>query len=125
LTVKQQLLETIDVKARLQTLVTALGKEAEVLELGSKIQSDIQSEMSKTQREYYLREQLKAIQKELGEGDERTQEVDSLREKIDKAGLTEEARKEALRELDRRAERHRAGVRRGQSPSKPGGADAR
>jgi len=103
LTVKQQLLETIDVKARLQTLVTALGKEAEVLELGSKIQSDIQSEMSKTQREYYLREQLKAIQKELGEGDERTQEVDSLREKIDKAGLTEEARKEALRELDRLA----------------------
>src|SRR2546422_2811061 len=103
LTVKQQLLETIDVKARLQTLVTALGKEAEVLELGSKIQSEIQSEMSKTQREYYLREQLKAIQKELGEGDERTQEIDGLREKIDKAGMTEEAHKEALRELERLA----------------------
>src|SRR5437867_375574 len=103
LTVKQQLLETVDVKARLQALVTALGKEAEVLELGSKIQSEIQSEMSKTQREYYLREQLKAIQKELGEGDERTQEIDGLREKIEQAGMTEEARKEALRELDRLA----------------------
>src|SRR5262245_17760737 len=103
LPVKQQLLETVDVKARLQALVTALGKEAEVLELGSKIQSEIQSEMSKTQREYYLREQLKAIQKELGEGDERTQEIDGLREKIDQAGMTEEARKEALRELERLA----------------------
>src|SRR2546422_1360788 len=103
LPVKQQLLETIDVKARLQTLVTALGKEAEVLELGSKIQSEIQSEMSKTQREYYLREQLKAIQKELGEGDERTQEIDALREKIEAAGMPEESRQEALRELDRLA----------------------
>src|SRR5437660_1742336 len=103
LPVKQQLLETVDVKARLQALVTALGKEAEVLELGSKIQSEIQSEMSKTQREYYLREQLKAIQKELGEGDERTQEIDGLREKIEQAGMTEEARKEALRELERLA----------------------
>src|SRR5213594_579208 len=103
LPVKQQLLETVDVKARLQALVTALGKEAEVLELGSKIQSEIQSEMSKTQHEYYLREQLKAIQKELGEGDERTQEIDGLREKIEQAGMTEEARKEALRELDRLA----------------------
>src|SRR5439155_844155 len=101
--VKRQVLETVDVKARLQALVTALGKEAEVLELGSKIQSEIQSEMSKTQREYYLREQLKAIQKELGEGDERTQEIDGLREKIEQAGMTEEARKEALRELDRLA----------------------
>src|SRR5436309_3483623 len=103
LPVKQQLLETVDVKVRLQALVTALGKEAEVLELGSKIQSEIQSEMSKTQREYYLREQLKAIQKELGEGDERTQEIDGLREKIEQAGMTEEARKEALRELERLA----------------------
>src|SRR2546428_12478822 len=103
LPVKQQLLETVDVKARLQALVTALGKEAEVLELGSKIQSEIQSEMSKTQREYYLREQLKAIQKELGEGDERTQEIDALREKIEAAGMPEESRQEALRELDRLA----------------------
>jgi ATP-dependent Lon protease len=101
LEVKQELLETIDVRERLQKLVVALGKEAEVLELGSKIQSEVQSEMSKTQREYYLREQLKAIQKELGEGDERTQELDELRDKIEAAGMSEEAKKEALRELDR------------------------
>jgi len=98
---KQELLETIDVAQRLQKLVGALSKEAEVLELGSKIQSEVQSEVSKTQREYLLREQLKAIQKELGEGDERTQEIDALREKIDAAGMSDEAKKEALRELDR------------------------
>src|SRR5207245_10973282 len=73
-TLKQELLETVDVKQRLERLVGALGKEAEGLELGSKIQSDVQSEMSKTQREYYVREQLKAMQKELGETDDRTQE---------------------------------------------------
>jgi ATP-dependent Lon protease len=101
LALKQELLETTDVKQRLQKLVTALTKEAEVLELGSKIQSEIQSEMSRTQREYYLREQLKAIQKELGEGDERTREVEELRQKIEAAGMPEEARKEAYRELDR------------------------
>jgi ATP-dependent Lon protease len=100
---KQELLETLPVKARLSKLIAALGKEAEVLELGSKIQSEVQSEMSKTQREYYLREQLKAIQKELGESDERTQEIDALREKVEAAGMTEEAKKEALRELDRLA----------------------
>ena len=100
---KQELLETLDVRLRLQKLAGMLAKEAEVLELGSKIQSEVQSEMSKTQREYYLREQLKAIQKELGEGDDRTQEIESLRQKIDAAGLSEEARAEALRELDRLA----------------------
>jgi ATP-dependent Lon protease len=100
---KQQLLETIDVRARLQLLAGVLAKEADVLELGSKIQSEVQSEVSKTQREYYLREQLKAIQKELGDGDDRTQEIESLRQKIEAAGMTEEARKEALRELDRLA----------------------
>jgi len=98
---KQELLETLDARARLGKLVAALGKEAEVLELGSKIQSEVTSEMSKTQREYYLREQLKAIQKELGEADDRSQEVDRLREKIEAAGMPEEARAEALRELDR------------------------
>lgn len=103
LALRQELLETVDVKARLQRLATALGKEVEVLQLGSKIQSDIQSEVSKSQREFYLREQLKAIQKELGEGDERTQEIDRLREKIEALGMPEEARKEALRELDRLA----------------------
>src|SRR5712691_88553 len=103
LPLKQELLQTVAVKPRLQALIEALGKEAKVLELGSKIQSEVQSEMSKTQREYYLREQLKAIQKELGEADERTQETDALREKIDAAGMTEEAQKEARRELDRLA----------------------
>jgi ATP-dependent Lon protease len=103
LPMRQELLSTVNVNERLSRLVAALGKEAEVLELGSKIQSEIQSEMSKTQREYYLREQLKAIQKELGESDERTQEVDQLREKIEQAGMTDEAKTEALRELDRLA----------------------
>src|SRR5438876_3432613 len=102
-TLKQELLETVDVKQRLERLVGALGKEAEVLELGSKIQSDVQSEMSKTQREYYLREQMKAIQKELGETDERAQEIGALRDRIEAAGMPEEARSEALRELDRLA----------------------
>ena len=102
-TTKQDLLATADVKLRLQKLVGALAKEVEVLELGSKIQSQVQSEMSKNQREYYLREQLKAIQKELGEADERGQEIDELRKKIEAAGMSEEARKETLRELDRLA----------------------
>ncbi len=100
---KQALLETPEVKVRLKTLVAALVKEAEVLELGSRIQSQIQSEMTKTQREYYLREQMKAIQKELGEGDERTQELEDLRQKVEAAGMSEEAHREALRELDRLA----------------------
>ena len=100
---RQELLETVSVAERLQRLVGALTKEIEVLELGSKIQSEAQSEMSKTQREYYLREQMKAIQKELGDADDRTQEIDGLREKIEAAGMTEEAKKEALRELDRLA----------------------
>jgi ATP-dependent Lon protease len=101
LALRQELLATVDVKLRIQKLVTALAKEAEVLELGSKIQSDVQSEMSKTQRDYYLREQLKAIQKELGETDDRTQEIETLRAKIESAGMPEEAKTEALRELDR------------------------
>jgi len=100
---RQELLETVGIAERLQRLVAALTKEIEVLELGSKIQSEAQSEMSKTQREYYLREQMKAIQKELGDTDDRTQEIDSLRQKIEAAGMTEEAKKEALRELDRLA----------------------
>jgi ATP-dependent Lon protease len=98
---RQALLETRDVKARLGALVAVLAKEAEVLELGSRIHSQIQTEMSKTQREYYLREQMKAIQKELGEGDERGRELDDLRRKVEDGGLSEEARREALRELDR------------------------
>ena len=100
---KQELLECLDLKTRLQRLTAALAKEAEVLELGTKIQSQVHSEMSKSQREYYLREQMKAIQKELGETDERTQEVEELRKKIETAGMPEEALKASLRELDRLA----------------------
>jgi ATP-dependent Lon protease len=100
---KQELLATADVKSRLGRLVAALTKELEVLELGSKIQSQVESEVGKGQRDYYLREQLKAIQKELGQTDERTQEIDDLRQAIEAAGMTEEAKKEALRELDRLA----------------------
>ncbi len=101
--VKQELLETGDVKVRLSRLAAILTKEAEVLELGSKIQSQVESEVGKSQREFYLREQLKAIQKELGQTDDRTQELDELRQKVEAAGMTEEAKKEALRELDRLA----------------------
>jgi ATP-dependent Lon protease len=99
--VKQELLETPNVKARLARIVAVLTKEAEVLALGSKIQSQVDSEVGRSQREYYLREQMKAIQKELGQTDERTQELDDLRDKIEAAGMTEEAKKEAFRELDR------------------------
>jgi ATP-dependent Lon protease len=99
--VKQEVLETLDIRARMDVLNRLLIKELEVLELGSKIQSQVQSEVGKNQREYFLREQMKAIQKELGEGDEQAKEIDELRAKLDAAGLPETARKEALRELDR------------------------
>lgn len=98
---KQELLQAINVKQRLEKLNSILTKEVEVLELGSKIQSQIQSEMGKNQREYYLREQMKAIQKELGEADEKTQEMEEFRKKIETIGLPEEVKKETYRELDR------------------------
>jgi ATP-dependent Lon protease len=99
--VKQEILSTLDVRARMDALNRLLIKELEVLELGSKIQSQVQSEVGKNQREYFLREQLKAIQKELGEGDEQAKEIEELRSKIDAAGMPDGVRKEALRELDR------------------------
>ncbi|MDE3154233.1 MAG: endopeptidase La [Acidobacteriota bacterium] len=99
--VKQEVLETLDVRARMDALNRILIKELEVLELGSKIQSQVQSEVGRNQREYFLREQLKAIHKELGEGDEQAKEIDELREKIEAAGMPEAVAKEALRELDR------------------------
>src|SRR5213082_1839373 len=99
--VKQEVLDTLDIRARLDTLNRILIKELEVLELGSRIQSQVQSEVGKNQREYFLRERLKAIQKELGEGDEQAKEIEELRSKIDAAGMPEPVRKEALRELDR------------------------
>jgi ATP-dependent Lon protease len=101
--IKQEALATLDVRARMDALNRILVKELEVLELGSKIQSQVQSEVGRNQREYFLREQLKAIQKELGEGDEQTRDVEELTEKIEAAGMPEPVKKEALRELDRLA----------------------
>ncbi|MBI2222758.1 MAG: endopeptidase La [Acidobacteria bacterium] len=98
---KQEVLETVDVRARMDLLNRVLIKELEVLELGSKIQSQVQSEVGKNQREYFLREQLKAIQRELGEGDDQAKEIEELRQKIEAVGLPELVKKEALRELDR------------------------
>jgi ATP-dependent Lon protease len=99
--VKQGILSTLDVRARMDALNRILIKELEVLELGSRIQSQVQSEVGKNQREYFLREQMKAIQKELGEGDEQAKEIEELRAKIEAAGMPEGVKKEALRELDR------------------------
>jgi ATP-dependent Lon protease len=98
---KQELLEEVDVAKRLRRLSEILARELEVVQLGSKIQSQVQSEMEKGQREYFLREQLKAIQEELGEGDERQAEVNELRERIEQAALPEHAQKSAERELSR------------------------
>jgi ATP-dependent Lon protease len=99
--VKQDVLETLDIRARMDNLNRILIKELEVLELGSKIQSQVQSEVGKNQRDYFLREQMKAIQKELGEGDDQTKDVEELSEKIEAAGMPDAVKKEALRELDR------------------------
>src|SRR5437867_4271231 len=100
---KQFVLEQASVRKRLEYLNTELAKELEVLELRSKIQSQVQEEVGKSQREYFLREQLRAIQRELGESDDTQREIEELRKKIEAAGLTEEAKKEAERELGRLA----------------------
>ena len=97
----QEILELDDATSKLRKVTALLSKELEVLELGRKIQSEAHSEMEKVQREYFLREQLKAIQKELGEQDEQAIEAEELRQKIEAAGMPEEAYKEAKRELDR------------------------
>jgi ATP-dependent Lon protease len=98
---KQQLLEQIDVGARLRHLSQILARELEVVRLGTQIQTQVQSEVDKGQREFLLRQQLKAIQDELGEGDEQQAEAAELLEKIEKANLPEHARKAADRELGR------------------------
>ena len=98
---KQMILETFDVKERLSKVHLLLNKEVQVLELGNKIQSQVKEDMDRTQREYYLREQLKAIKKELGELDEHSAEVKELRDKIKKAKLPPEALAAAEKELDR------------------------
>jgi ATP-dependent Lon protease len=97
----QAILEIESVSEKLRKLVSILTRETEVVELGQKIQNEARSEIDKVQREYFLREQLKAIQKELGEGDEQTADVEEFRKKIDAAGMSEEAEKQARRELDR------------------------
>ena len=98
---KQALLEEVDVAKRLRMLSEILARELEVIQLGSQIQSEVQSSIDKGQREYFLREQLKAIQAELGEEDEQAAEANELRERIEQAGLPEKARQAADRELGR------------------------
>lgn len=98
---KQELLETRDVSVRLHRLTSLLNRELEVLEIGNRIQSSVKEEVEKTQREFYLREQLKAIQRELGGVDERQAELNDLKTRIESAKLPPEAQKDAERELDR------------------------
>jgi ATP-dependent Lon protease len=98
---KQQLLEAPSVQERLEQLTKHLAKELEVQQLRTKIQSEVQDQVQQSQRDYYLREQLKAIQKELGEQDEGQRDIEELRKKIDEAGMPEEVKKEALKELTR------------------------
>src|SRR5579863_10167847 len=100
---RQELIETPSVRKRLEMLIRELSKELEVLELRSKIHEQVQEQVSQNQREYLLREQMKAIQKELGESDDSTQEIDELRKKVDEAGMSAEAKKECDRELKRLA----------------------
>jgi ATP-dependent Lon protease len=98
---RQEILEEVNVELRLRLVSQILNRELEVFELGSKIQSQVQSEMEKGQREYFLRQQLKAIQQELGEDDPEAAEVNELREQLDALDLPEDARKAADRELGR------------------------
>ena len=98
---RQSVLEQNDAKKRLEYINQQLAREVELLELRQKIQSQVQGQLSQSQREFYLREQLKAIQKELGEGDEREQETEEFREKIEKSGMPDEVKQEALKELHR------------------------
>src|SRR6266436_3991527 len=100
---RQELIETSNVRKRLEMLIRELSKELEVLELRSKINEQVQEQVSQNQREYLLREQMKAIQKELGEIDDAQAEIDELRKKVDEAGMTAEAKKECDRELKRLA----------------------
>ena len=100
---KQALLESVDVSARLEKVNQFLAKEIEVQQLRTKIQTEVQDQVQQSQRDYYLREQLKAIQKELGEVDEGQRDIDDLRQKIEAAGMPDDVKKEALKELTRLA----------------------
>jgi ATP-dependent Lon protease len=101
--VRQELIETPNVRKRLEALIRELSKELEVLELRSKIHEQVQEQVSQNQREYLLREQMKAIQKELGESDDSMQEIDELRKKVEDANMPVEAKKDCERELKRLA----------------------
>jgi len=101
--VRQELLETFSVRKRLEALTNELTKEKEVLELRSKIHDQVQEQVSQSQREFLLREQMKAIQKELGESDDAQSEVEELRQKVEESGMSAEAKKECERELKRLA----------------------
>ena len=98
---RMELLKTTDVVERLKIVSTFLGRQIEILELKGKIQSEVKSEMDKTQREYILREQLKAIQRELGEDDPQQAEINELRDKVEAAGMPDEVKARALKEVDR------------------------
>jgi ATP-dependent Lon protease len=98
---RQSVLETLGIRERLERVTFLYNREIEILELGSKIQSKVQGEISRTQREYYLREQLKAIRTELGDIEEETDDAQELREKIEAANMPEEAEKAAWKELER------------------------
>ncbi len=99
----QRLMEIDTLNEKMRALITYLNHEKEVLQLGQKITEEAQEEMSKAQRDYFLRQQLEAIRRELGETDEQTAKVEEYRQKIEAAGLSEDAHKEAMRELDRLA----------------------
>ena len=99
--VRQELLETFSVRKRLETLSNELSKEKEVLELRNKIHDQVQEQVNQSQREFLLREQMKAIQKELGESDDGQTEIEELRKKVEESGMSLEARKESEREMKR------------------------
>lgn len=103
---KQRILETTNVRERLKDASRITNRQLEIIELGNKIQQQVKGDLDKRQREFYLREQLKAIKDELGEKDEETVDIDEFRTRIDSAGLSEEARKEAERELKRLSKMH-------------------
>jgi ATP-dependent Lon protease len=98
---KQELLETVDVSARLERVNKHLAKELEVQQLRNKIQTEVQDAVQQSQRDYYLREQLKAIQKEIGDVDDTQKDIAELKEKIENAGMPEDVKKDALKELGR------------------------
>ena len=98
---RQELLETIDVVDRLKYVSAFLARQIEILAIKGRIQSEVKSEMDKSQREYFLREQLKAIQRELGEDDPQQAEANELREKVEAADMSDEVKSRALKEIGR------------------------